>query len=209
MKESLKPENKKIVAPSSVPPLEADEETGVDFTIPEDRNYERLMAKSLNEHEISAMKRLGYYLATIGLPIEEACELVRITPEELKALLEKHPYVRKYLRVKEIELKKDLLKILALQAKQNKNEKWAEWMLASKYPQEFGSGKKKQVEDEGAKMMGAMLQTIRQDNTGNTLVEKKALVMVNNGAGLAGIDGATSEAAEIKQMKQTINDLLE
>lgn len=206
MKESL--DAKKIMAPSSLPPSEAEGE-GEEFSIPDDKNYEKMMIKNLKPEILSAMKRLGYYLATIGLSIDEACELVRITPDELKELLEAHPYIKKYLRLKEIELKKDLLKILSTQAKQNKNEKWAEWMLVSKYPQEFGGGKKKAGDgDKAAELMGAMLQTVRQDNMGNTLVEKKSLVMLNSGAGLAGNDEEATRDADIKKVKQTINDLL-
>jgi hypothetical protein len=196
---------------SSLPPPPSPEDE-FEFEIPDAKNYEKQMVKKLDSNTLMAMKKLAYYVATVGLSFEESCELVRYEPEEVNTLIQSHPYIGRYLRLKEIEFKKDLLKILSLQAKDNKNEKWAEWMLRSRFPEEFGTPKQRNSgssEDEVTKSLTAMLHTIRKDGQGNTLVEeKKMLRMINNGNGLATDELADETKAKAKEVKALVFEAL-
>ena len=196
----------KVLPPIGQPQKENDDDYEIE--IPREKNYELLITENLNPLQVNQLKKIGYYISATGLSLEDACELVRLDPEELKSLLKEHAYVGKYLRVKDIELKKNLLKIMSTQALQNKNEKWAESMLKIKYPEEYSDSKKKGG-DEATKMMGLMLETIRGGNQENTLVEKKSLVMINTGAGMAGVEIGTEEGKNKKKaVERQVQELL-
>jgi len=182
-----------------------------ELEIPDSKNYEKQMLKSLPAQTLLAMKKLAYYIATVGLSFEDSCELIRYEPEEVRELIKTKPAIGRYLRLKEIELKKDLLKIISLQAKEQKNDKWAEWVLRSRYPEEFGTSKQKNTvneNDDVMKSLTAMMQTIRRDANGNMLVEEKRITQVlgNNknpkiGAGLRDLgDKDLTEAKEAKKL---------
>ena len=167
----------------------------------DERNYEKQMAEKLSKEEVHALKRLGYYLSEIGMDFTEACVLVRYEPEEMKALIEANDFVMKWIRLKEMILKKNLMKTVSYQAINLKNEKLATWMLEKKYS-EFSRKPSKDTGEDGLKLIGAMVQTVRDSKNNGLVSEKKSIVFMKR-------DSENANEDKIDEVKQTISNLLQ
>lgn len=88
----------------------------------------------------SQIKRIAYYIADVGMKVEEASLLVDLDPKEFQAIMEKDELVRKIILIKMLEYKRDLMRTLSARAR-NGDDKMAQWLLERMFPDEFASGK--------------------------------------------------------------------
>lgn len=101
----------------------------------EEQARERLKPDTLRK-----LKKIAYYTAKVGLPLDEACMLVDVDFEKFQEEMKLEPLIGKIIRVKELEFKKDMLHTLTAKARSG-DDKLAQWLLEKKFPDEYGPKK--------------------------------------------------------------------
>ena len=149
---------------------EEKDETEVEF-----ESIEAQLSEKFNGEFLKMLKRLVYEVAVVGLSEKEACVLVNYDYVKLVALKEKDELVQRLFDMKSLEYKRGLMKTLSNKAMKG-DEKLAQWLLESKYPNEFnrrkglGSG----GGDDGEDLIGAAVEFIQKSTAPNGLVSEKS-----------------------------------
>lgn len=94
--------------------------------------------KSLPEQIQELLSRLTYYQGELGMDLDESLLLLDVDPKWFMTLQNKYPVIDKLLKKMEIQLKKDLLKIVMKDTKARKDSKSAMDILSKKFPNEYG-----------------------------------------------------------------------
>lgn len=120
---------------------------------------------------VRALKKIAYYTARVGLPLEEACLLVDVDYEKFQEEMKLEPLVKKIIQLKELEYKKDLLATLSQKARSG-DDKLAQWLLARRYPDEYGEKKKGSGEESSQDFLFEAMQFIRKNGDNRPLVNE-------------------------------------
>lgn len=131
--------------------------------------------KSLSPLQLSRLKKIAYYLSKVGLPLSEACTLVDVDFTKFEEEMKLNPVIGKVIRMKELEFKKDMMHVVAMSARSG-DDKMAMALLEKKFPDEFGTAKRRNGDGEGQGDM--ILEAIRVIRRGGD-----ASPLVNDGAG--------------------------
>ena len=102
-------------------------------------SLEEELAEKYNHDFIKLLQRFSYEISVVGLPIQEACIYVGIDYERLAILIEADPLIKRLIMTKDIEYKRDLMKVLSEKAKTD--DKISQWLLERRYPDEFNPRK--------------------------------------------------------------------
>lgn len=161
-----------------------------------------LSAKSLQDQAnrtlkpgmVLILKKLAHYIAKVGLPLQEACILVDIDYEKLKEQMKVEPLIAKIIKAKELEYKKDLLHTISNKGK-NGDDKIAQWLLAKRYPDEYGDAKRGEGEG-GEDFMFEAIKFIRKNGDNSPMVNEvsgQAIIVKRTGA----MSGVTEKIGDI------------
>lgn len=180
------------------PVLSQDEMEKTDTFDLESKSLETLANEKFKDKPnfIRVLKKIAYYTAKIGLPLSESCLLVDIDYEKFQEDMKLEPLIEKIIKIKELEYKKDLLYTLSAKAR-NGDDKLAQWLLESKYPEEFGKKKPGGGGDGNSDFMFEAIRFI-QKNGSNT-------PLINEASGQATIVKVKDKVEGTKEM---INDIL-
>lgn len=124
-------------------PGEVIEEPSLEF-----QSLESEATKLLTPREFDILKSICVAVGKDGMTVEEACQLSNVSYVVLKALAEKHLVVGRIIALKELEYKRSLMKALSAKARSG-DDKVSQWLLEQRYPEEFGSKRKKDSNDSG------------------------------------------------------------
>lgn len=141
-------------------------------------SLEEQAREKLKPEIIRIIKKIAYYTAKVGLPLNEACLLVNVNYEKFKEDMKLEPLIGKIITIKELEYKKDLLHVLTQKARSG-DDKLAQWLLEKKFPEEYGDRKKPQG-DNNEDIIFEAIQFIRRNGDNNPLVSEtsgKAIVI--------------------------------
>jgi hypothetical protein len=119
---------------------------------------------------LKIIKKIAYYTSKVGLSLEESCMLVDFDLEKFKEEMTLEPLIGKIITIKQLEYKKDLLYTLSSKAR-NGDDKLAQWLLASKYPEEYGE-KKKGTPGEGTDFMFEAIRFIKKNGSNAPLIDE-------------------------------------
>ena len=136
-------------------------------------SLEEELAEKYNHDFIKLLQRFSYEISVVGLPIQEACIYVGIDYERLAILIEADPLIKRLIMTKDIEYKRDLMKVLSEKAKTD--DKISQWLLERRYPDEFnprkGSGKNSGDSDD---LIGVAVEFIQKSGDNQPLVTEKS-----------------------------------
>lgn len=131
----IKPKKEKVpVVDTSEEGIEAESELNIESVA-----IETELKNKYGEKPLKLFKRLAYELSVIGLPLEDACLIVGLEFEKVQNLIASDQTVARLIKVKDLEYKRGLLKVVSLKSKDD--DKLATWMLEKRYPAEFNSKK--------------------------------------------------------------------
>lgn len=125
--------------------------------------------KNYDERFVKLIKRLAYYLSKVGLPFEEACQILDVEPLEFEAKIENDPLLVRLMKLKELEYKKDLLATISSRARQG-DDKLAMWLLEKRFPEEFNKRKGGEGPGSSTDDMTTVLEFIQETSDKNPLV---------------------------------------
>lgn len=136
-----------------------------------------ILEQSLTPKEIVIIKSIGKNIVETGLSIEDSALLVRLLPEQLEEIKKKCPEVETYFKLKTLEYKHQLLKIIHSQAKITQDIKVAKELLETKFSDEFDPQiRKEKFKAELARPADDILREafdfIRERNSQETPVNK-------------------------------------
>ena len=119
---------------------------------------------------LRVLKKIAYYTAKVGLPLDEACMLVDVDYEKFKEEMKIEPLLAKIIRMKELEFKKDMLHTLSAKARSG-DDKLAQWLLEKKFPDEYGT-KKGPSGGDGQDILFEAIRFIRRSGDNAPLVNE-------------------------------------
>jgi len=130
--------------------------------------------KALSPLQLSRLKKIAYYLSKVGLPLSEACTLVDVDFEKFQEEMKLNPIIGKVIRMKELEFKKDMMHVVAMSARSG-DDKMAMALLEKKFPDEFGTAKRRTPDGEGqGDMILEAIRVIRRGGDASPLVSDGA-----------------------------------
>lgn len=129
---------------------------------------------TLSEDDFKTLQKIAVHIGKDGMTLEEACVLANVEYDNLKAQALKFPVIEKVIRMKELEYKKMLMKNLSARARGG-DDKVAQWLLESRYPDEFGGGKRK-GDGGGDDLLGMAIDFIQTQGDKQTLVRKQVVL---------------------------------
>ena len=151
-------------------------------------SLEGALSKKYAEEFIKVLKRLAYEISVVGLPIPEACVYVGVEYDRLVALMQEDPMIERLIKTKDIEYKRNLM--IAVSEKARTDDKVGQWLLQSRYPDEFnpkkGASRKTGEGDED--LVGIAMEFIQRSGDNTPLVTErsgKAFVVKRTSSGNA------------------------
>lgn len=109
-------------------------------------NLTDTLEKRLTPKQCEIVKQMGYSIGVVGVSLNDACLLARLSKDELDGWIEAVPELTTYFRLKQTEYKYSLLKIINAQASENKDVKIATWLLEKHFAEDYDSSVKKEME---------------------------------------------------------------
>lgn len=107
-----------------------------------------------------AVKKIALTIESTGMSLEDCTLLARLTSQELAALSDEIPEIPLYFRLKRIQYKEALLKVLHAQATEVKDVKIAMYLLESNFSEEYDPAVKKAVAKRRSEEDGSDLQKL-------------------------------------------------
>lgn len=144
---------------------------------------------------VQVLKRLAYYLSNVGLEFDEACKMVRFSPDDMKKKIEKFPVIQDLVDTKILEYKMGLIKTVSTKALAG-DDKMAMWLLERRFPGEFNPKKGTGAPTDDQDLLGMAIEYVRKTSVTNPLIKEES--------GRAFIIKKNSAADTLK----TINDVL-
>ena len=135
MKRPTRLPNKEIL-----PPIIEEAPVGEDLS-----NLTEYFETHLNKRQLKCVKDMAYRIGKVGMSLDEACLLARVTKDEFLLWCEEHPHLSEFLKIQALEYKFALLGINAKHAIENKDVKTASWLLEKQFSEEFDSSFKKEA----------------------------------------------------------------
>lgn len=158
---------KKIVPPPVAQSQTEIEESELEL---ESASLSARAAASLKPEYIRMLKKIAYYTAKVGLPLQESCLLVDYDFEKFTEDMKLNPIIGTVIKAKETEYKKDLLYTLSQRARSG-DDKLAQWLLERKYPEEYGEKKpRKPGDNDAADLIAEAFRFIRNSGDGIPLI---------------------------------------
>lgn len=127
---------KEVLPPVDDSPEGMEQEAELDF---QSQSIEAELASKYPPNAVKLFKRLAYELSVIGLPLEDACLIIGLDYDKIKILINTDETVGRLIKVKDLEYKRGLLKVVSIKAKTD--DKTSSWMLERRYPDEFNPKK--------------------------------------------------------------------
>lgn len=123
---------------------------------------------------IEILKRLAYEISVVGLPVPEACIYVGVEYERLKVAMAEDPLIERLIKTKDIEYKRNLM--VAVSEKARTDDKTGQWLLQSRYPDEFNprKGTGKMRDDDGEDLLGIAMEFIQRSGDNQPLVTERS-----------------------------------
>lgn len=162
---------KKQAAPLPPEPSEAQIETESLELELQSNSLEAQAKEKLKPETVRIVKKIAYYIAKVGLPLNEACMLVDVDFVKFQEQMKLEPLIDKIIKMKELEYKKDLLYSLSQRARDGNDSDLAQWLLEKRYPKEFGSAKKREDGGSGDFLLEA-IEFIQKNGSSNNLVNE-------------------------------------
>lgn len=154
-------------APPKAPTEEEIESQELELT---SQSLEEQARKKLTPSQLRNIKKIAYYIAKVGLPLEEACMLVDIDAQQFEEDMKLEPLLGKIIRIKTLEYKKDLMFTLSQRARSG-DDKLAAWLLERRYPEEFSDRKRKGPgDDSGKDIIFEAIRFIRRNGSNDPMV---------------------------------------
>lgn len=136
-------------------------------------SLQKELEEKYNDEFVRLLSAFAYEIAVVGLSIQEACIFVGIDYEKLALLIESDPLIKRLILTKDIEYKRDLMKVLSEKARTD--DKTSTWLLERRFPDEFnprkGSGKNS---GDGDDLVGLAVKFIQESGDNQPLVTKKS-----------------------------------
>lgn len=152
-----------------------------DETDLEIESLESQLLEIFNEKFVKVLKRLVYEIAQVGLSEKEACLLMNFDYDKLVALKAQYPVVQRLFDMKQLQYKRDLLKTISSKARAS-DDKLAQWLLESKYPEEFNKRKGAGGEGGGGEdLLGTAIEFVRKTSSGGVIKEESGRAFVLKG----------------------------
>lgn len=146
-----------------------------DETEMEFESVEAQLSEKFSTDFVKILKRLAYEVAVVGLSEKEACLLVNFDYVKLVSLKEENEIVKRLFEMKSLEYKRGLMKTLSERARRG-DEKLAQWLLESKFPEEFN--RRKGVGGGGGEggedLLGAAVEFIQKSTAPDGLVKESS-----------------------------------
>lgn len=136
-------------------------------------SVERQLAEILPASMLKPIKRIAYYIAKVGLPVHEACQIVGYELAQFKKMTVKYPLILRLVEMKSLEYKKDLLTTISTKARDSGDDKLALWLLERRFPEEFNP-KKGGNPGEGEDLLGMAIEFIQRSGDGSPLVTERS-----------------------------------
>jgi len=175
MTEVKKPLKEKFVPPT----IEEVENSSLDL---ESNSLEEECEKKLTPQQVKVIKKIAYYLSKVGFTLEEACTVNDVEIETLNELMERYGFIRKIIRIKELQFKEALLKTISGKARLN-DDKLALWLLERRWPGEFGSRKTSQSGNGDEDILAEAIDFIQESGSNTPLVEKESGIPIRDKKG--------------------------
>lgn len=126
-----------------------------------------------------ALKKIAYYTAKLGLPLNEACLLVDIDFKKFEEQMKLDPFIARVIRMKELEFKRDMLNTITQRARGG-DDKLAMWLLEKKFPDEYGMKKPQTTPGMGDDVIFEAIRFIRKNGDSEPLVSEASGVNVRS-----------------------------
>lgn len=122
---------------------------------------------------IEILKRLAYEISVVGLPVPEACMYVGVEYERLKVAMAEDPLIERLIKTKDIEYKRNLM--VAVSEKARTDDKTGQWILQSRYPDEFNPRKgSARNNDDSEDLLGIAMEFIQKSGDNQPLVTERS-----------------------------------
>lgn len=161
--------NKDMSEQSIITPTEEKDETELEF-----ESVTSQIEKKYSKEFVKVLKRLVNEIAVVGMDEREACLLVNFEYEKLISMKQSDELIRRLFEMKSLEYKRGMMKTLSDKARKG-DDKLAQWLLESKFPDEFnrrkgagGSGR------EGEDLLGAAVEFIQKSTAPSGIVSETA-----------------------------------
>lgn len=109
---------------------------------------------------LKAIQKIALSIENTGMSLEDCTLLARMSQKELADLSDEIPEIPLYFRLKRIQYKEALLKVLHAQATDAKDVKIAMYLLESNFSEEYDPATKKEVAKRRSKDDGSDLQKL-------------------------------------------------
>lgn len=131
------------------------------------------IAAKTSRAQLDVIKEIGYAISKSGLALGDAALLSRTTLDELTEWTNEVPEIGTYFRLKMVEYKYGLLKVITAQAVENKDVKQAMWLLEQQFDDYNPAARKarEKMPNNGEDTMALAIAFIRQSNSEGTPVE--------------------------------------
>lgn len=126
---------------------------------------------TLTPQDYSILKTIASAIGKDGLQLNEACMIANVSTDTFRQMAEKFPIIQRVISIKEIEYKHMLLRALSKRARSG-DDKVSQWLLESRYPEEFGSKRQRKGSDD-SDLLGAAISFIQESGDRDHLVRKE------------------------------------
>lgn len=163
----------------------------------ESKRLTKQMEEELTVEDAETVNTICMLIGEDGLKLDEACRVGNVELSMLKLKIQQFPIIAKLLTVKESEYKHMLIRQMSIRARSG-DDKAAQWLLAARYPDEFGDKKARGGGEEGMDLMAQAISFIQESGDSEPVVRKSASLIhirrVNQ-----------PESKEVKTLKQFLS----
>lgn len=138
----------------------------------------RLAQEKFPPKIFNALAVIGLHLSQNGLPLRDACLLANVDYEVFSEYIRQEPLAARIIETKELQYKRDLMKTLSDRAKGG-DDKLAQWLLMTRYPEEFGDPNRRgKGKPESEDLFAQAMEFVRNSGDAMPLVNDKNAVPV-------------------------------
>lgn len=141
-------------------------------------NIKKYLDDNLSPRQLEAVKDMAYKIGKVGMSMQEACLLARVTKDEFTMWCEIHPLIADFFKIQALEYKFSLMEITSAQARENKDIKLATWLLEKQFAEDYDNTVKKEqmkfnrsIQDD---VLSVAISFVRQSNIRATPVNESA-----------------------------------
>jgi hypothetical protein len=128
---------------------------------------------------LTSVQKIALSIESTGMSLEDCTLLARMTSQELAALSDEIPEIPIYFRLKRVQYKEALLKVLHAQATELKDVKIAMYLLETNFSEEYDPATKKAVakrrsEDDGSDLQ-KLMKLVRTSAPNSPVIESNTI----------------------------------